>query len=197
MSCGRPRTADRAEERLHDDAEPQPVRLRVGVVADDRGEVVDDALLGQGVEAVPDPRAGHVEDERDRGGLDLRLRVLVQAHPAVLGVGVDAGRHAAPVEVGELVEAAALLADEAESGEQEGAREPLETVDGAAVAALRTGRRDACVRRARPRRGRRRAGGRRSRATASRVQSASCDAMCVAVCCCDRHAISFEWANRR
>ncbi len=165
MSVGRPRTADRPEERLHDDPEPQPVRLRVGVVADDGGEVVDDALLGHGVEAVPDPRAGHVEDERDRGGLDLRLRVLVEAHPAVVGVGVDAGRHAAPVEVGEIVEAAALLADETEAGEEEGARESLETVDGAAVAALLAGRRDARVRRATPRRGPRRAGGRRTRAT--------------------------------
>ena len=139
MSVGRPRTADRPEEGLHDDPEPQPVRLRVAVVADDGGEVVDDALLGHGIEPIPDPRAGHVEDERDRGGLDLRLGVLVHAHPAVLGVGVDAGRHAAPVEVGEIVEPAALLADEAEPREEEGAREPLEAVDGAAVAALRPG----------------------------------------------------------
>ena len=87
----RPWSADRPEEGLDHEAEPDPVRLRVGVVADHRREVVDDALLRDGVEPIPDPRAGHVEDECDGGGFDLRLRVLVETHPAVGSCGIDAG----------------------------------------------------------------------------------------------------------
>ena len=149
-----------------------------------------------GVEPIPDPRAGHVEDERDRGGLDLRLRVLVEAHPAVFCVGVDAGRHAAPVEVGEVVEAATLLADETEAGEEEGAREPLETIDGAAVATLVAGRRDA------------RGAGRRPDAGPGQQAVGVLEPLIARPVgrvrrdvrhrlLLDRHAISFEWANHR
>ncbi|MDF2493013.1 MAG: hypothetical protein K0Q58_1591 [Microbacterium sp.] len=140
---GGPRSADRAQEGLHDEPEPHPVRLGVGVVADDRGEVVDDAGLGQRVEAVPDPRAGEVEDQGDRGGLDLRLGVLVHPHPAIRGLGVDAGRDAAGVEIDQVVDALAASTGDAESGEQERAGESFEAVDGRAVAAFRAGELDA------------------------------------------------------
>ena len=139
----RPRATDRAQEGLDDDAEPHPVGLRVGLVADDGREIGDDALLRERVEAVPDPRAGHVEDERDRGRLDLGLRVLVHPHPAVGVLGVDTGGDAARVVGDELVHSFAARARDAEAREQERAREAFEPIDGSAVAALVARRRDA------------------------------------------------------
>ena len=146
----RPGTADRAQEGLHHDAEPHPVVLRVGGVAHDGREVLDHALLGRRVEPVPDPGPGHVEDERDRGGLDLGLGMLVEPHPALFGRRVDAGRDPAAVVVDQPVHALAARARDAEAGQQEGAGEALQAVHGRAVAAGSTGRRDAREARGRP-----------------------------------------------
>jgi hypothetical protein len=148
---GRPRPADRAQEGLHDDAEPEPVVARVGLVADDGREIAGHPLAGDLVEAVPDPRTGQVEDERDRGGLDLRLRVFLHAHPPVRRLRVDARADARQEEVDQVVDAGAAFARDAESAEQERAREALQPVDGSAVPALVSGRGDARAAGRRPR----------------------------------------------
>ena len=79
---GRPGAADGPQERLDDHPEPEPVGARVAVVADDGRQVVDDALLHAGVERVPQPGPGQVQDEGQRGRLDLRLTVLLRPAPS-------------------------------------------------------------------------------------------------------------------
>lgn len=131
----RPRTADRAQERLHDDAEPHPVRLRVGVVAHDGGEVGDDPIPRACVEGVPDPLPRQIQGEGEGCRLDLGLSVLVDPHPAVGRVGVDPRPHSFGEEGDQLVDALPARSRDAETGEEENPGEALETVDGGAVPA--------------------------------------------------------------
>jgi len=135
---GGPGSPDGSQERLHHEAEPEPVRARVGAVPDGGRQVLDHALLYVRVEPVPDPRPRHVEYQRDGCGLDLRLPVLVKAHPTVGRRGIRPDPDALGVPLRQVLRVGSVLARESEAGEQERPGEPLEPVDGAPVAALGT-----------------------------------------------------------
>ena len=142
---GRPRTADRPQEGLHHEPEPQPVRPRVRVVSDRRGEVVDDPLLRDDVQLLPQPRPGHVEDEGDGCRFDLGLGVLIESHPAVRSLGIDTARDSLCVEVDEVIDTDTAFSGDPETREKQGAGETFETIDCAAVAALGARERDPAV----------------------------------------------------
>ncbi len=137
-----PGAAHRTQERLDHQPEPDPVDPRVRRVADRRSEVVHQPGAGHRVQALPEPGPGQVEDQRDRCRLHLRLRVLVQPHPAFRGSRIDSGADALGVPAGEVVRILAALPRQAESGDQEGPGEPLQAVDGTAVPTLGTGQGD-------------------------------------------------------
>ena len=142
---GGPWSCDRAQERLHHQAEPEPVGARVGAVPDGGRQVVDHVLLHPRSQPVPDPGPGHVEDQRDRGGLDLGLPVLAETNPAVGRRWVGALGDPFGVPLGQVGRVLAALPREAEAGEQERPGEAFQAVDRAAVAALGPRQRDAGV----------------------------------------------------
>jgi hypothetical protein len=71
--------------------------------------------------------------------------VFVEADPALRGRRVGAGGQAGGVPVGQLVLAGPALAGDAETCQQEGTGEALETVDRVAVSTLGAGELDAGV----------------------------------------------------